>query len=94
MARRPTGRMYLDICWEPVHDEAGGVIGVASATVDLTPIKQAEEAVLEAERARTRLAQALTSEIAHRTKNNLAIVAGLLQLQMGRETGPDSPADV
>ena len=42
---RPTGRMYLDICWEPIRDEAGDVIGVASATVDLTPIKLAEEAL-------------------------------------------------
>lgn len=42
---RPTGRMYLDICWEPVRDETGKVVGVASATLDLTPIKVAEEAL-------------------------------------------------
>jgi PAS domain S-box-containing protein len=40
---RPGGRMYLDICWEPIHDESGNVTGVASAIVDLTPIKLAEE---------------------------------------------------
>jgi PAS domain S-box-containing protein len=40
---RPGGRIFLDICWEPIRDEAGGVIGVASATVDLTPAKLAEE---------------------------------------------------
>ncbi|RPI84114.1 MAG: PAS domain S-box protein [Chloroflexi bacterium] len=44
---RPTGRMYLDICWEPIRDQAGQVIGVASATVDLTPIKLAEEVLAE-----------------------------------------------
>ena len=45
---RPTGKMYLDICWEPIRDEAGRIVGVASATVDLTPIKLAEEALQQA----------------------------------------------
>ena len=39
---RPSGRVFLDTCCEPIRDEAGRVTGVASATVDLTPIKQAE----------------------------------------------------
>ena len=42
-------RLYLDICWEPIRDNAGNVVGVASATVDLTPIKLAEEALRESE---------------------------------------------
>ena len=42
---RPSGRLFLDICWEPMRDEAGRVIGVASATVDLTPIRLADEAL-------------------------------------------------
>jgi len=41
---RPSGRMFLDICWEPVRNNAGNVVGVASATLDLTPIKMAETA--------------------------------------------------
>ena len=40
---RPSGRMYLDICWVPVRDAAGIVVGVASATLDMTPIKHAED---------------------------------------------------
>ena len=47
---RPSGRIFLDICWEPIRDEAGRVTGVASATVDLTPIKHAEEALRDSER--------------------------------------------
>ncbi len=39
----PTGRMFLDACWEPIRDEAGRVTGVACATVDLTPIGLADE---------------------------------------------------
>jgi len=42
---RPTGRIFLEICWEPIRDEAGRVIGVASATVDLTRIRLADEAL-------------------------------------------------
>ena len=42
---RPAGRMYLDVWFEPIRDQAGRITGVASATVDLTPIKLAEEEV-------------------------------------------------
>lgn len=42
---RPKGRVFLDICWEPIRDLAGNVIGVGSATVDQTTIKLAEEAL-------------------------------------------------
>jgi len=40
---RPNGRIFLEIYWEPIHDDAGKVIGVGSATVDLTRIKVAED---------------------------------------------------
>jgi two-component system, cell cycle sensor histidine kinase and response regulator CckA len=46
---RPTGRLYLDICWEPIRDPAGRIVGVASASVDLTPLKLAEEALWRSE---------------------------------------------
>ena len=46
---RPSGRMFLDVLWEPIRDGVGRAIGVASATVDLTATKLAEEAVRESE---------------------------------------------
>ena len=46
---RPGGRMFLDVCFEPIHDGAGRVIGVGTATVDLTPMKIAEEALRESQ---------------------------------------------
>ena len=67
---------------------------MAGIVQDITARKQAEQAALEAERARASLAQSLTSEIAHRTKNNLAIVAGLLQLQLSRDDAPDVHTDL
>ena len=46
---RPSGRMFLDVCFEPIRDEAGKSVGVGTATVDLTQMKIAEEALLESE---------------------------------------------
>jgi PAS domain S-box-containing protein len=46
---RPGGRVFLDVFWEPIRDEAGQVVGVGSATVELTPMKLAEEALRESE---------------------------------------------
>jgi two-component sensor histidine kinase len=59
--------------------------------MDVTEQVRQREQLLETERTRARLAEALTSEIAHRTKNNLAIVAGLLQVQLGRESAASAP---
>jgi PAS domain S-box-containing protein len=46
---RPTGPMFLAVNFEPIRDEAGRAIGVGSATVDLTPMKVAEEALRESQ---------------------------------------------
>ena len=50
----PRGRVFLDICWEPVRDEAGKVIGVGSAAIDLTRMKLAEEALRRSQEDLTR----------------------------------------
>ena len=46
---RAGGPIFLDITWEPLRDQAGEVVGVSSATVDLTAIKRAEQALRDAE---------------------------------------------
>jgi PAS domain S-box-containing protein len=42
-------RLYLDLILEPIRDKAGQIAGVGVATVDLTPIKQAEQALRASE---------------------------------------------
>ncbi|MGE5123768.1 MAG: PAS domain S-box protein, partial [Acidobacteriaceae bacterium] len=42
-------RMYLDLFFEPIREPDGRITGVGVATVDLTRIKQAEQALLESE---------------------------------------------
>ena len=46
---RPGGRMFLAVYWEPIHDHEGRVVGVGSATVDLTPSRLAQEALKASE---------------------------------------------
>jgi len=42
-------RLFLDLCLTPLRDAAGRVTGVGVATIDLTPMKVAEAALLESE---------------------------------------------
>ncbi len=46
---RPDGRMFLDVYFVPVRDEEDRITGVGVATLDLTPIKRAEEALATSE---------------------------------------------
>ena len=62
---RPAGRIFLDVYWEPIHDAAGRVIGVGSATVNLTPIKLAEQALRQSEARHRLLAETMLQGVVH-----------------------------
>ncbi len=57
-------RLYLDLFLEPIRDKAGQITGVGVATVDLTAIKQAEEALRESEERYRSLFEAMTEGFA------------------------------
>jgi PAS domain S-box-containing protein len=46
---RPEGPIFLDITWSPLRDSWGQIIGVSSATINLTDMKRAEIALQESE---------------------------------------------
>ncbi len=89
LTRRPGAEArYWDMVFRPVRSREGGAAGVVMSLLDVTDRVRQRRRVEEAERARAELAETLNREIAHRVKNNLAMVAGLLQMQIAEH--PDT----
>jgi len=65
----------------PVRDPEGKIVAGVLTFTDITELKQAE-------RARVELAESLNAEVHHRVKNNLAMVASILQMQSLEEQDP------
>jgi PAS domain S-box-containing protein len=87
--RPERGRLFLHIALFPVKDEDGAVQGTVISILDVTRQTATRNRMLAAERARAELAEHLGDEINHRVKNNLAMVSGLLQMQMLASTNPE-----
>jgi PAS domain S-box-containing protein len=83
--RRPGADLYTDWSLVPILDAQGAVTLIVLSATDVTEQVRDREALLKAERGRAELAEALNSEIAHRVKNNLAMVAGLLRMQIAEQ---------
>ena len=90
--RKHGSRFWASVVIDPLHDEAGHLIGFAKITRDITEKRQAEEAL---EEARAALVQGqkleaigqLTGGVAHDFNNLLAAILGSLEL-LEREVGP------
>jgi PAS domain S-box-containing protein len=79
---RPEGAtLRWDWTLTPVKDERERVEGLVLSLTDVTQQVQQRERLLAAERARVEIAEHLNDEIAHRVKNNLAVISGLLEVQ-------------
>lgn len=82
---REKGLTYWDWTVAPVKDEQGRLEGLVISAMDMTPQVRAREQMVSTERARAELAETMAVEISHRTKNNLALISAILQLQLGEQ---------
>jgi len=76
------GVTYWDWTLTPVKDETGTVRNLVFALADVTEKVRTREQIAAVERSRAELLGTLNRELGHRVKNNLALVAGLLQMQI------------
>jgi PAS domain S-box-containing protein len=72
---------YLNFVLQPVKNLAGEVYGVFIQAQDVTEVVKSRIVLQESLREK----QVLIEEVHHRVKNNLAIITGLLELQIDQE---------
>ncbi|MFB3882557.1 MAG: sensor histidine kinase [Armatimonadota bacterium] len=88
------GVTYWDWTLTPLKDEAGVVQNLVFALADATEKVRTREQIATAERGRAELLTTLNRELGHRVKNNLALVAGLLQMQIASSGDPQLAASL
>jgi PAS domain S-box-containing protein len=81
LRRKDTGETwYGSYSFAPIRDKDGMIVGSVVVARDVTEQKEAEKALQDSMEEKT----ALLREVHHRVKNNLQIVASLLNLQASR----------
>jgi PAS domain S-box-containing protein len=83
--QRPGFISYWDWAAAPVRDEHGSIYGIVVSVVDVTEHVRAREERLAAERMRAEVAETVAAEINHRMKNNLMLLASVLQMQLANQ---------
>jgi len=80
--KKDGGLVILETTGMPIVDRAGALIGFRGVDTDITERKRAEEELRQAVKQKG----ILMKELQHRVKNSLAVVSGLLGLEMERLT--------
>ncbi len=79
-------RSYYETFYSPIVDDKGKIIGATAFARNVTDRKRAEQALKESVQQK----DVLLKELKHRVKNSLAVVSGLLGLEMENLTEPRS----
>jgi two-component system CheB/CheR fusion protein len=86
------GITYWDWVLVPVKGDDGRLVSYVLSVTEVTDKVRQRERLVEDERARAKAAENVAAEVSHRMKNNLAILSGLLELQLRGHTGDDAAA--
>ena len=86
--RKDGSEIYIELSAVPLYDRHGEVTGVMSIAGDITETRR------RAQELRSALAEkdALLREVHHRVKNNLAVMTGLVRLQLHESSAEDGTA--
>ncbi|MDX1586548.1 MAG: histidine kinase dimerization/phosphoacceptor domain -containing protein, partial [Balneolaceae bacterium] len=76
--RKDGSTIPISLSLGTIHDAEGNKQGIVSVASDITKRKEAEEQITQSLKEK----EILLSEIHHRVKNNLAVISGLLQMQI------------
>ncbi|MGK7371742.1 MAG: histidine kinase dimerization/phosphoacceptor domain -containing protein, partial [Candidatus Halalkalibacterium sp. M3_1C_030] len=76
--KKDGGTIPISLSLGTIHDAEGEKQGIVSVASDITKRKEAEEQITKSLKEK----EILLSEIHHRVKNNLAVISGLLQMQI------------
>lgn len=85
--RKDGKRVPVLLTVSSIRDDRGELAGYLGVAVDLTARKQQEHALLELNRllsARTSQKEVLLQEVHHRVKNNLQVIASMINMQIRR----------
>ena len=73
-----TKNHYLNFVYKPIHNENGEVYGIFVEAIDVTEQVEARQIIEKSLSEK----ETLLNEVHHRVKNNLAIISGLLELEI------------
>jgi len=78
-------KCYLNFVYKPVHNDHGEIYGIFIEAIDVTEQVEARNTIEKSLQEK----DTLLNEVHHRVKNNLAIISGLLELEIIENRDPE-----